>query len=430
MRALIDVPFRDAAASDLAWALDRGRPDVVIAVLDSGIEWRNPQAMADLADQAYLNRAELPPPAGAVDAVGALGAAGGADAAGADPYDRNGDGRFSVSDYDADPRVTDRNDNEMLDPEDLILTPEFNDGVDSDGNAFWYVARDRLGRIAEVWPLPPHQTDVFRDPPKRGQTTINPKRFRYGGTEYSADEIVHFTGFSLPGRLRGLSPIEQHMHTLGLSIAAEEYGESWFGNGATPSGIVELPADAGVPDPEVLAEMQDGIARDHSGLANAHRPGILYGGAKWVPLTISNEASQFLETRNYQLRDIARIFRQPPHKIGDLERATFSNIEEQNIDHVTSTLRAWFVRWEQQLGKDVLMDPSLYCEHNMDASLRGKTLERAQANTLKINAGAMVPNEWRAQDNQNPLPWGDERVNTPNNTATGASASAPTGGAA
>ena len=112
------------AALDLAWALDRGRPDVVIAVLDSGIEWRNPQAMADLADQAYLNRAELPPPASAVDA------------AGADPYDRNGDGRFSVSDYDGDPRVTDRNDNEMLDPEDLILTPEFNDGVDADGNGW------------------------------------------------------------------------------------------------------------------------------------------------------------------------------------------------------------------------------------------------------------------------------------------------------
>lgn len=110
------------AAVDLAWGVERGMPDTVIAVLDSGIEWRNEGAMADLATTAYLNRAELPPPLPA--------------STGPDAHDRNGDGRFNVTDYQDDPRVSDRNGNGLLDPEDLILTPEFNDGVDADGNGW------------------------------------------------------------------------------------------------------------------------------------------------------------------------------------------------------------------------------------------------------------------------------------------------------
>ena len=110
------------AAVDLAWGMDRGRPDVVIAVLDSGIKWGDRAAMADLADTAYLNRGELPSPQPA-------GAA-------ADPYDSNGDGRFTVSDYATDARVADRNKNKVLDPEDLILTPAFNNGTDTDGNGY------------------------------------------------------------------------------------------------------------------------------------------------------------------------------------------------------------------------------------------------------------------------------------------------------
>ena len=110
------------AAVDLAWGVDRGRPDVVIAVLDSGIKWHDAAAMRDLADQAYLNRGELPVPQPA--------------GTGADPYDSNGDGRFTVSDYSADPRVQDRNGNHLLDPEDLILTPAFRDGVDDDRDGY------------------------------------------------------------------------------------------------------------------------------------------------------------------------------------------------------------------------------------------------------------------------------------------------------
>lgn len=122
------------AAVDLAWGLETGMPDVVVAVLDSGIRWRDADVMEDLADQAYLNRGELPLPQ-VLDPDTGVVTTGNPDPTG-DPYDANGDGRFSVSDYANDPRVSDRNDNEILDPEDLILTPEFNDGVDSDGNGY------------------------------------------------------------------------------------------------------------------------------------------------------------------------------------------------------------------------------------------------------------------------------------------------------
>jgi len=282
--------------------------------------------------------------------------------------------------------------------------------VDIDGNAFWWVGRDRLGRISEVWILPPQQTDVFRDPPKRGQTTINPKRYRYAGTTYEADEIVHITGFSLAGRLRGLSPIEQHAHSIGLSIAAEEFGASFFGNGATPSGIVELPAEAGIPDTKVITDMQDGIARDHTGLANAHRPGVLFGGAKWVPLTISNEASQFLESRNYQLRDIARIYRQPPHKIGDLERATFSNIEHQGIEYVGDGILPTVTRIEQAVFAAGLLGPGQHLKFNLAALLRGDTLARFQAYALARQWGWLCVDDIRELEDLNPLPDGEGAV--------------------
>lgn len=130
------------AAVDLAWTIDRGRPDVVIAVLDSGIQWRNAEAMRDLADATYLNRRELPTPSPA--------------GAGDDPYDANGDGRFTVSDYAGDRRVTDRNANDLLDPEDLILDPAFSNGVDDDHNSYvddisgWDVQNDDNNPLDDV----------------------------------------------------------------------------------------------------------------------------------------------------------------------------------------------------------------------------------------------------------------------------------------
>ncbi len=291
------------------------------------------------------------------------------------------------------------------------------------GNGYAEKELDRAGRVIALWPLRPDRMDVRWENGRRAYyyreaKFSDPKRI-------PSDRIFHLPGLGFDG-LQGYSILRLARETLAASINLRDYGNRVVNNDARPGVILSHPGTLSQTARTNIRESWDEANRkDGPG-----RTALLEEGITATSLGFPPEDVQFLESQKWQVTEVARWMRLSPHKIGDLERATFSNIEEQNIDHVTSTLRAWFVRWEQQLGKDVLMDPSLYCEHNMDASLRGKTLERAQANTLKINAGAMVPNEWRAQDNQNPLPWGDERVNTPNNTATGASASAPTGGAA
>ncbi len=291
------------------------------------------------------------------------------------------------------------------------------------GNGYAEKELDRAGRVIALWPLRPDRMDVRWENGRRA--------YYYREAQFSdpkripSDRIFHLPGLGFDG-LQGYSILRLARETLAASINLRDYGNRVVNNDARPGVILSHPGTLSQTARTNIRESWDEANRkDGPG-----RTALLEEGITATTLGFPPEDVQFLESQKWQVTEVARWMRLSPHKIGDLERATFSNIEEQNIDHVTSTLRAWFVRWEQQLGKDVLMDPSLYCEHNMDASLRGKTLERAQANTLKINAGAMVPNEWRAQDNQNPLPWGDERVNTPNNTATGASASAPTGGAA
>ena len=119
------------------------------------------------------------------------------------------------------------------------------------------------------------------------------------------------------------------------------------------------------------------------------------------------------------MSEVARWLRLAPHKLGDLDRATFSNIEEQSLDHTSSTLQAWLTRWEQQIDKDLLPEPDLFAEHLMDAALRGKTLDRYQAYAVALQNRFMVPNEARAFENWNPLEGGDEVLSTPNNTAPG-----------
>lgn len=275
--------------------------------------------------------------------------------------------------------------------------------LDTDGNAFWHVSWDRLGRVGEVWPLPPDQVQVWRDPPKAGQVGVNPKRFTYAGDDYDLGTIVHIKGFSLPGRLRGLNPIQQHMHSIGLSIAAEEFGEQFFSNGATPSGIVTMP---GMPEREKVAEMQAGLARDMQGLDNASKPGVLYGGATWTQLTIPNDAAQFLETRKFQLADIARIYRVPSHKINDLEHATFSNIEHQSIEWVTDGILPTVSRIEAQVVAAGLLDQGHHLKFNLGALLRGDMKTRYESYAIGTTNGWLSADDVRELEDLNPLPDG------------------------
>lgn len=272
--------------------------------------------------------------------------------------------------------------------------------IDTDGNAFWWTERDRLKRVREVWPLPPAEVGVFRN--KDGE-----KRLRIDNQEYGTDRIVHIPGFTLPGRLRGLSPIEQHAAAIGLAAAAEEYGGAFFANGAVMSGVIESPQD---PGDVAVKRMQTSFERDHRGLRNAHRPGFLFGGAKWVQLTIPNDAAQFLETRKYQIAEIARIFRVPLHKIGDLERATFSNIEHQAIEWVTDGVMPYTTRIERAVVAAGLLDRGHRLKFNLAGLLRGDTPSRFAAYAVGRQWGWLSVDDIRALEDLNPLPDGAGQV--------------------
>lgn len=275
--------------------------------------------------------------------------------------------------------------------------------LDCDGNAFWYFERDRIGRIREVWALPPTAVKVWRDPPKRPGDPPGPKIFTVGDEDFTADRILHIPGFSVAGRLRGLSPIDQHRHALGLAVAAEEYGETFFGNGAVMSGVIEAPGD---PGRAAVDRMRESFAQDHQGLRNMHKPGLLFGGAKWTQLTIPNDSAQFLETRKYQLAEVTRIFRVPPHKIGDLERATFSNIEHQGIEWVQDGVLPTTARIEAAVRAGGLLETGQHLRFNLDGLLRADISSRYAAYAIGRQWGWLNADDIRAKEDMNPLPDG------------------------
>lgn len=276
--------------------------------------------------------------------------------------------------------------------------------VDIAGDAYWWRERDNTGRTAEVWMLPPSQVTPFRDPPKSKGDPPGPKRFRLGQhEEYGLDRIVHIPGFMLPGRLHGLNPIDYHAHTLGLAAAAEEYGEAFFGNGAIMAGAIKLSDDPGKENADRMAES---FVRDHSGVQNAFKPGVLFGGAEWVPLTIPNDSAQFLETRKYQRSEICGIFRVPPHKIGDLERATFSNIEQQEISYVIDGLIPKTSRIEAAVVHAGMLDPGEQLRFNYAGRLRGDTIARYGAYAIGRQWGWLSVDDIRDMEDLSPLPAG------------------------
>ena len=162
-------------------------------------------------------------------------------------------------------------------------------------------------------------------------------------------DVLHIPGLGFDG-LVGYSPIAMSKNAIGLAIAAEEYGSKFFANGATPAGILETPTL--IKD---ISKLRDSWNEAYGGSRNAGKVAILEQGVTFKPISMSPQDSQLIETRKYQLDEIARIFRIPPHMIGDLEKATFSNIENQSREFVTYTLGPWMARWEQGLNRALLL---------------------------------------------------------------------------
>ena len=211
------------------------------------------------------------------------------------------------------------------------------------GNCYSQIIRDGRGQVTALYPLMPNQMSVDRD--ERGQLYYTYLRSNEeaatmsGSTVYlMPEDVLHVPGLGFDG-LVGYSPIAMARNSIGMALACEEYGARFFANGASPSGVLEHPGT--IKDISRLCESWNSV---YGGSKNAGKVAILEEGMHYAPISISPNEAQFLETRKFQVDEIARIFHVPPHMIGDLERSTFSNIEQQSLEFVKYTLNPWVCR--------------------------------------------------------------------------------------
>ena len=266
------------------------------------------------------------------------------------------------------------------------------------GNSYSQIIRDGRGKVIALYPLLPDKMTVNRS--EKGEIYY---LYNKEGKEYilTKDEVLHIPGLGFDG-LIGYSPIAMAKNAIGMAIACEEYGASFFANGANPGGVLEHPGV--LKDPAKVRESWNAV---YQGSANAHRIAVLEEGMKFQPIGIPPEQAQFLETRKFQINEIARIFRVPPHMVGDLEKSSFSNIEQQSLEFVKYTLDPWVVRWEQALQKALLLPSekrAYFVKFNVDGLLRGDYASRMNGYAVARQNGWMSANDIRELEDMNRIP--------------------------
>ena len=267
------------------------------------------------------------------------------------------------------------------------------------GNSYCQIIRSGRSGIIGLYPLLPDRMAVDRD--SKGKLTYT-YTTSDGKLAYLAPEdVLHIPGLGFDG-LVGYSPIAMAKNAIGMAIACEEYGAKFFANGATPGGILEHPGV--VKDPERVRESWNSA---FGGSSNANKVAVLEEGMKYTPISISPEQAQFLETRKFQINEIARIFRIPPHMIGDLEKSSFSNIEQQSLEFVKYTLDPWVCRWEQSMQRALLSPDekkNYFFKFNVDGLLRGDYQSRMNGYAVGRQNGWMSANDIRELENLDRIP--------------------------
>lgn len=229
----------------------------------------------------------------------------------------------------------------------------------------------------------------------------NPTFKSTGQVYLKKEDILHIAGMGFDG-LVGYSPISMAKNAVGMALACEEYGAKFFENGASPSGVLEHPST--IKNPDKLRESWNSLFQ---GSSNSHRVAVLEEGLSFKPISISPNEAQFLETRKFQIDEIARIFRIPPHMVGDLERASFSNIEEQSLEFVKYTLNPWISRWEQAIQRSLFLDSEkreYFVKFNVDGILRGDYESRMNGYATARQNGWMSANDIRELENMDLIP--------------------------
>ena len=281
------------------------------------------------------------------------------------------------------------------------------------GNGYQEIERDGAGRPIALWPLRPDRTFPRRKIGRDGKATgglIYIARSSAGPeVELRPDQVFHVMGYSYDG-LRGLSPVALHRESLGLSMAAGDYGARFFGNDASPGGVLTHPAKI---KPEAAKRLKESWEEAHRGGDQAHRVALLEEGMKFEAIGMSNEDAQYLTTRIFQLSEVARMFNVPLHKLAELTHGTFSNIEHQSIEFIRDGVEPWACAIEEEIHRK-LLNPveqlTYYADHDFSAQKIGDMKSQNEAEGVAWDKGWTNTDEIRRRRHQNPLPNGQGKT--------------------
>jgi HK97 family phage portal protein len=281
-----------------------------------------------------------------------------------------------------------------------------------DGNFCAYIERNQGGLPIALHPIQFKDVDVYLSPDGREvyyEVTQNIETPYPVSGKVQSMNMIHVKGLSFDG-IVGKPPIEAAAETLGISISLDKHAGSWFKNGSQLGGILKHP---GTLKPETAKRLKESWNSNYTGTNNTGKTAILEEGMEWTARTVPNNQAQFIESREYQVSDICRIFRVPNHLVNDLSRATYSNIEAQQIDFVVHTITPHIKRIESELNAKLIPSykrGSEYFKFNLNAILRGDSKSRADYYRTLVNIGVLSPDEVRSLEDMNPMGNESEKV--------------------
>ena len=268
------------------------------------------------------------------------------------------------------------------------------------GNGYAEIERLKDGTPAALHPLSPKPNDTWAEKNRHGQMVY---QIDGGRRSLLPENVVHIAGLGWDG-LSGYSPIALARQAVGLGIAAEQFGASFYGNGSSPRGALQVKKRL---TPEGIRNLREGWEAVHQGTVNANRTAILEEGTEWKGIGMSPQDAQFLDSRKFQVVEIARLYRLPPHKLGDYSQAHLANLEASNLDYLATTLGPWVEVWEQQFNSKLFTRRErahgLHVSHDLTALLRGNMQARADYYQRRFMMGSISPDEIREREGDNPI---------------------------
>ena len=272
------------------------------------------------------------------------------------------------------------------------------------GNGYAEIERTRGGDIAALWPITPDRVTPDRD--NSGRLIYRVSQADGGAIDIKPANMFHLKGLGFDGTV-GYSVVQMAKEAISLGLATQEYGASFFGNGAIPGGVIEQKAEGGKAlGPDGIKNLLKTWNKKNRGSDKAHKTEFLDAGLEYKTIGVKPEEAQFLESMKFQVNDICRWFRVPPHKLADLTRSTFNNIESQNIDFVVDTIMPWAIRLEQEANFKLFRrsESKFFTKLNLMSLLRGDSKSRGEFYKTMLDHGIYDIDEVRAFEDLNKLP--------------------------